>query len=213
MFKKMIYLLLISSIAITQAQTKKITGVVTDDSGNLPGVSVTIKGTANGTDTDFDGKYSIEAKMGDKLVFTYLGFRTAERVVGKENIINVKLYSAGEVLDEVVITAYGYNSRKAYSITSSSIKAEQRNSYHNKIANQLRGQVSSVNISKNNQIKIRGANSVSKIKDPLYIVDGVPINSQYNSMITKLDKNDIEHINVYKNDRETEMFGYSAKNE
>ena len=101
------------------AQKKTITGTVSDKDGGLPGVSVIIKGTTNGADTDFDGKYSIETQVGDILVFSYLGYITVEKTVGTNPVINVVLKEGGAMLDEVVIS--GYAAGVKLSSTSSSV--------------------------------------------------------------------------------------------
>ena len=82
---------------------KTVSGTVSDESGPLPGVNILVKGTKTGTETDFDGKYSLKAKEGDVLIFSYVGMGTVERTVGASNVINVKMEAAGNVIDEVVI--------------------------------------------------------------------------------------------------------------
>ena len=98
MYKILFYLLLIFGISTVQSQEKIITGIVSDTSGGMPGVSIVIKGTSNGTQTDFDGKYSIKTSIGDILVFTYLGYKDVKRKVGKSSIINVVLKEDSQML-------------------------------------------------------------------------------------------------------------------
>ena len=111
-FKGILTLLLAFFVQITFAQEKTVSGTVSESSGPLPGVSVLIKGTTQGTETDFDGKYSIKTKTGDVLVFSYLGYKSVERTVGSSNTINVTLEEGGETLDEIVVTAYGIKKEK-----------------------------------------------------------------------------------------------------
>ncbi|MCB0375022.1 MAG: carboxypeptidase-like regulatory domain-containing protein, partial [Sinomicrobium sp.] len=95
------------------AQQRTITGNVTDEDGIvLPGVSIVVKGTNRGTQTDFDGNYTIEASVGETLVFTYLGQRKEERTIGASDLINIRMTEETEALEEVVIIAYGQQSRK-----------------------------------------------------------------------------------------------------
>ena len=95
-------------VQISFAQEKTISGTVGEASGALPGVSVVIKGTTTGTETDFDGKNSIKANTGTVLVFRYLGYTTVERTVGDSDTINVTLtVNKDYVLVEVVILTYG----------------------------------------------------------------------------------------------------------
>ncbi|NOR29013.1 MAG: DUF3520 domain-containing protein [Lutibacter sp.] len=93
-----------------QAQEKIVTGNVSDSTGPLPGTIVIVKGTINGTQTDFDGNYSIKATVGDTLVYSFLGMNTMEKIIGIQNIINVVMLESSENLDEVVVT--GYDSRR-----------------------------------------------------------------------------------------------------
>jgi Ca-activated chloride channel family protein len=98
--------LVLMSYGVLFAQ-KTISGTVSDENGPLPGVSIIIKGTRTGTETDFDGKYSLQAQVGNILVFSYVGMKTVEKTVGYSNIIDVVLDSDNAVLDEVVIVGYG----------------------------------------------------------------------------------------------------------
>ena len=102
-FNGIITLVLVLLVQVSFAQEKTVSGTVTDNSGTLPGVSVLIKGTTTGTETDFDGKYSIKAKSGDVLSFSYVGYTTVEKTVGTANTINVILEESSNVLDEVVV--------------------------------------------------------------------------------------------------------------
>ncbi|WP_026777551.1 VWA domain-containing protein [Polaribacter sp. Hel_I_88] len=217
MYKKLFFLLIILGISIVQAQEKTITGIVYETFGPLPGVSVLVKGTTNGVQTDFDGKYSIKASIGDTLVYTYLGFKTAYKTVGKSSIINVTLLEDAQTLDEIVIVGYG-TSTKNYTTSSavSSVKASQKNKRNYNISQSLSGKVSGVQITNqpyiSSAIRIRGNSSISNNNEPLYVVDGVPINNNYNSIIKDLDKNSIEKINVLKDDKATSLYGNRASN-
>ena len=92
---------------LTFGQQKTITGVVTDSSGPLPGATVVVKGTQQGVATNFDGTYKIQAKVGEKLVYSFLGMNDEIRVVGTSNVINVKMKDNQKQLQEVVVTALG----------------------------------------------------------------------------------------------------------
>ncbi|MGC1633171.1 MAG: carboxypeptidase-like regulatory domain-containing protein [Gelidibacter sp.] len=95
------------------AQDKVISGTISDGSGlPLPGVNIIVKGTSTGTQSDFDGKYSIEAKTGDVLSFTYVGLKPQEITVGSSNLINVTMKEDAAMLDEVIITALGVSREK-----------------------------------------------------------------------------------------------------
>lgn len=127
-----------------QAQTKTISGTVTDDTGlPLPGANVIVKKSSTGTQTDFDGRYNIEAQIGQTLVFSYVGFETKEVRVGKHNIINVSMDSSAS-LDEVIVTGYGARKEKksmSYAVTSKNSKSIDRN---------LQGKAAGVQVTNNN---------------------------------------------------------------
>jgi len=112
--KNVFFLIIVLGFSITTvAQKRTITGVVSDNSGPLPGVSILIKGTAKGTETDFNGHYSIMANKGDVLQYSYIGMETVRKTVGDLSTIDVKMtVSDSYTLDEVVITAYGLKTEK-----------------------------------------------------------------------------------------------------
>ncbi|RXR18360.1 DUF3520 domain-containing protein [Flavobacterium amnicola] len=113
--------MLISVVAL--AQEKTITGTVSDASGPLPGVNVMVKGTQRGTATLFDGTYTIKAKEGETLVYSFMGMRDAQRVVGKANVINVVLQDDSKALGEVVVTAVGYRKESRADRNSKKVKS------------------------------------------------------------------------------------------
>ncbi|QYS91425.1 carboxypeptidase-like regulatory domain-containing protein [Flavobacterium covae] len=106
-FKWIYTLLIVLTVQFSFAQEKTITGVVTDASGPLPGVNVLVKGTQRGTSTGFDGKYSIKAKEGETLIFSFIGMKEIVKTVGVSNVINTVLQDDSKVLTEVVVTALG----------------------------------------------------------------------------------------------------------
>ncbi|MBT8183462.1 MAG: carboxypeptidase-like regulatory domain-containing protein, partial [Eudoraea sp.] len=107
-------ILLFLGIGIAHAQQEKtVSGVVTDQNAiPLPGVNIVVKGTTTGTQSDFDGNYSITASVGDVLVFSYLGQRTTERTVGAQNTMNVQMEEDAQALEEVVVIGYGNQEEK-----------------------------------------------------------------------------------------------------
>jgi len=111
-FNGILTLLLAFTVHFAFAQ-KTVSGTVSDESGALPGVSVLIKGTTTGTETDFDGKYSLQANSGEVLQFSYIGMETAFKTVGAANNYDVVMQAdAANVLDEVVVTALGIKREK-----------------------------------------------------------------------------------------------------
>ena len=127
--------LFIVASQLSTAQNLKITGVVSDLKGPLPGAAIVVKGTTNGTQADFDGAYTIMAKKGDVLVFSYVGYITEERKVKKSTIINVVLQEDAEPLEEIMVVAYGTSSRrtkKAVSGYTMPASAPARNQLYSK---------------------------------------------------------------------------------
>ena len=147
MFKKLFYtMLLLSSITLV-AQQRIITGVVSDESGPLPGVTIVVKGTTNGTETDFDGRYSISANKGDVLVFSFVGMKTLEEKVKESSVINI-IMKSDNLLEEVVITkGLGIFKRKRFSVGKIKIRGhnqiENRDSYVGRSENIFKSPINS----------------------------------------------------------------------
>ncbi len=221
--KNQIFLIVFALSLQLTAQTKTITGVVTDVTNlPLPGVNVLVKGTSIGTQTNFDGQYSISAYQGQVLVFTYIGQKTKEVKIGLETIINVQMEEDATSLDEVVVMGYGVQKESralgysvGYAPTPSQLKRQKQKAYHNSIAQTLSGRVSGVNVGAtagaSPNTKIRGMASITNTSSPLYIVDGVPINKSNNEVIEKIDPASIDKINVYNGAKARKLFGSSAK--
>lgn len=215
-FNGILTLLLAFVVQFSFAQQKTISGTVSDDSGGLPGVSVLIKGTTTGSETDFDGKYSIKTKVGDVLVFTYLGYKTVERTVGAANTINITMVEGGEVLDEVVVVGYGTSTKKSFAGTASTVKAEQLEVKNfSNVTQALTGEVAGVTVINGSgqpgtvaTIRIRGYGSVNGNRAPLYVVDGVPFQGSLNS----INPADIKSTTVLKDATATAIYGSRGAN-
>lgn len=212
-FNGILTLLLALVVQISFAQEKTVSGTVTDDSGGLPGVSVLIKGTTKGTDTDFDGKYSVKVKVGDVLVFSYLGYKSVERKVGNAAVINVKMQEGGEVLDEIVVTSYGraLNSPKSAASLSRVDGKALENVPINSVDQVLQGNAAGVNVNtgsgqpgQSGTIVIRGLSSLSGDIEPLFIVDGIPVDQDN---FRSINQNDISDIQVLKDASATSLYG------
>ncbi len=207
-------LLLVFVMQFTFAQEKTISGTVTDDTGPLPGVSIIIKGTTTGTETDFDGKYTIRANTGDILVFSFVGMVSQEKTVGASNVIDVTLES-GNVLDEVVVVAYGTSSKEAItgSVTQINTRDIEKRSITN-LSTAIEGASPGVIATASGQpgsgqnIRIRGFGSFTASNAPLYVVDGIPINGN----LANINPNDIENITILKDASSTALYGNKATN-
>ena len=209
--KKLVIVLVLLISSQISAQQKTISGTITSSSDGLglPGVNVIIKGTSTGTQSDFDGNYTIKAKTGEVLVFSFIGMITKEITIGSINKIDVALDLDSESLDEVIVVGYG-TSKKASTISSVSMVSSERNERKSSAENVLQGQVSGLQIvsaSGNSNIKIRGAASINNNSQPLYIVDGVPTSAKE---VSKLDPNSIASVHVLKDAAATSIYGSRA---
>ncbi len=214
--KKIMLLVFVVIASLTvYSQEKTIAGIVTDESGPLPGVSILIKGTITSTETDFDGKYTIKANTGDILVFSFVGMVTQKKTVGKSNIINVVLATSSATLDEVVVTAYGIR-RNRNTLGYSTRKQRREQKFNTSPSMVLQGRAAGVNLtngvpSSNSSIIIRGYSSINGNKKPLYIIDGVPFDGN-SKKFQKLKPNKIKDIKVLKGVNATSLYGSKGAN-
>ncbi len=218
--KNLIVLLVCISMAISsQAQTMNITGNVSDSSGPLPGVKVIIKGTKTGTHTDFDGMYAIAVSKGAILEFAYIGFKTKEVKVEDYAIINVLLEEDVQVLEEVVVTGYGIQTRKnltasVTTVSSESIQSRARRDF----TSQLQGKVAGVSVTntsdltKEKRLTINGLAEQKANSEILYIVDGKPVPQANNAIVEKINPHDIVQKHIYDSSKAERTFGLTGKN-
>lgn len=216
-FNGILMLLLAVVVQFSFAQEKTVSGTVSDDSGPLPGVSIIIKGTTKGTDTDFDGKYSISVNTGDVLVFSYLGYKTVERTVGTSTSINVTLEADANVLEEVVVTgvAQGTSTKKlGFKVEKVSVEGvatvptpDAASALIGKVAGAqiVRG---SGNPLRTSAIVLRGASSIEGSSSPLIIIDGIITTGNLND----LNMEDVESMEVIKGAAASSLYGSLAGN-
>ena len=215
-FKGILTLFLALVVQISFAQQGTITGKVSDGSGPLPGVSVIVKGSTIGTETDFDGKYSIKASSGDILTFRYLGYLSIDKTIGSSSIINVSMKEDANILDEVVIVGYGTTTKKSFTGTASVVSSENIDAKAvSNVAQALIGEVSGVSVTRTNgrpgssaTIRIRGFSSIEGNSAPLYVVDGVPFSGDINA----INPNDIESTTILKDASATAIYGARGAN-
>lgn len=195
----------------------EITGKVTDkDRLPLPGVNIVILGTTKGTETDFEGNYTINATAGDVLSFSYVGMETNNITVGVVNKINVILYEdASSTLDEVILVGYGSVKKGDLtgSVSSLSIKEFEQQPVTN-ASEFLKGRVAGVTVASpsgrpggGQVIRIRGANSINANNDPLVVVDGL-IGADFNA----LNPNNIQSMEILKDASATAIYGSRGAN-
>ena len=228
----MLAFLLFAGLNFAFAQTKTISGTVTsaDDGSGLPGVTVLVKGTQNGTITDINGKYSLEVKnSATTLVFSFVGMKTQEVDIAGKTTINVTLSSVAKGLNEVVVL--GYTTKGKNEITGSSVQvkgADIDNVPVVTVDQALQGKVPGLSISTSSgtpgsvqDIRIRGVGSITAGNDPLIVIDGVPvINSNFSgssarsslSALAALNSDDIASITVLKDASATSAYGARGSN-
>ena len=218
------------------AQEKTISGTVTD-SGDLPlpGVNIIIKGGSSGTQTDFDGNYSINTTSGTTLIFSYVGFASQEILVQNQSTVNIQLEQDASQLDEVVVTALGITrEKKSLGYATQEVSEEAINVVKtDNFVNSLSGQASGIQIKRTNNlggstnVVIRGNTSLTGNNQALFVVDGIPINNNnfnsrsqeqagvgydYGNAASDISPDNIESVNVLKGAAATALYGSRAAN-
>ena len=211
---KIIYALLFLPFIIF-AQERTISGKVTSSDGvPIPSVNILIKNTAKGVVTDFDGNFSIAANQNDVLVFSYIGMKPQEIVVGTANIINVVLEDSAESLEEVVIIGYGSVQKRDLTGSITSIKADDLLKQPALTAAQsLQGKASGVQIISSGApgsspvVRIRGTGTVLGGRNPIYVVDGI-----ITDRIDNINSDDIVSMDILKDASSLAIYGSRGAN-
>ena len=226
-------------VVINEVQQKTINGKITDASGQpIPGVNIVEKGTTNGVQTDFDGKFSLKLKS-DKaiLVVSFIGFTTKEISVGGQTNLTIKLEEDSAKLEEVVVVGYGSVKKKDLTGAIVSVGAEKLEGRSNSnVLQSLAGQATGVQITQSQgapglapTVKVRGASSINAGTTPLYVIDGIPLeDSSTNSTDTGIttasnlsfnrnplnfiNPNDIESIDILKDASSAAIYGSRGAN-
>ena len=230
LFRLLVVFLLTAQMSFAQ---KTVTGVVSDSDGlPLPGATIIVQGTTTGVTTDFDGNFSINVAEGQTLEFSFVGYETAAVAVGAGNVINVTL-SLGTQLEEVIVTSLGITREKrALGYAVSEVDNTQiENRASGDVARVLSGKASGVQVTNQGGISgsgtsviIRGLSTFSSSNQPLFVVDGVPFQSDTNAMgsftsgnngssrFLDLDPNNIESVNVLKGLAAATLYGSQGRN-
>ncbi|WP_234735903.1 SusC/RagA family TonB-linked outer membrane protein [Tellurirhabdus bombi] len=234
------------SVAYSWAQERTITGQVTsaEDNSPVPGASVVVKGTTRGTTTDTKGNYRIAVNAGQTLRFSFIGSLSREVAIGNSDIINVALKQDASNLNEVVVTALGIQREKrqlGYTTTEIS-GADLANSQRDNFINGLQGRVAGLQVGTSSGmpgassgVTIRGVNSISGNNQPLYVIDGMPIdnrtaqnnqfvaggisgqsfenrNIDFSNRAQDINPNDIESVTILKGPEAAALYGVEAAN-
>jgi TonB-linked SusC/RagA family outer membrane protein len=234
--KYLLFLKIFLLSLIIHGQEKTISGTVSDQNGlPLPGSSILIKGSSVGAQTDFDGNYTINAKQGDILVFSYIGQKSVEKTVGGSTNINVTLLEDAQALDEVVVTALGIKrEKKSLGYAVQEVKGDAvNNAKEQSFISSLSGRVAGLDVKKSNSIGgsvnviLRGSNSFSNNNQALFVVDGIPISNNnfnssdqtsngggydYGNAASDINPEDIESVSVLKGATASALYGSQASN-
>lgn len=208
-------IMMLFCMAMSNAQTVK--GTVTADGQPLPGASVIIKGTTTGTSTDFDGNYTIKADDASTLVFSYVGYASQEVVVGNQATINVELL-ADNSLDEVVVIGYGTQRKSDLTGSVSSVSSEDLTALPvPRVDQALQGRASGVQVTQVNGapgagtvIRVRGGNSITGSNEPLWVIDGIVVGTNFN--LNNLNSNDVQSIEILKDASSIAIYGSRGAN-
>ena len=218
------------------AQTRAVSGRVTDRTSGegLPGVTVLLKGTNNGVSTNSDGSYTLTVPAsGGVLTFSSIGFVSVEKIIGTDDQISVGLSADSKQLSEVVVTGYGIR-QEVKDLTGSVAQVQEKvlltqpvQSFEQSLTGRMSGvQVTNTGgaLGDGTSVRIRGANSISGSSQPLYVIDGVPINTRENANVfnggdgtrynplADINPNDIESVQVLKDASASAIYGSRAAN-
>jgi iron complex outermembrane receptor protein len=214
------------TVISVSAQQKTVTGNVTDsDSGEpLPGVTIAIKGTTRGTITNFDGQFSIDVEEGETLAFSFIGYTPQEFVIGSADVIHVQMVQSIVGLEEVVVIGYGQVKKEDATGSVEAISTEDFNPGAITSPQELvTGKIAGVNITSGGgspgegaTIRIRGGSSLSASNDPLFVIDGVPVDNDgitgMKNPLSTIHPSDIETFTVLKDASATAIYGSRASN-
>lgn len=218
-FKEVMLLLFLffSVHFVALAQTLTVTGTVKDNKGEpLPGVNIVLEGTTQGTVTDIDGKYTIEAPSTGSLIYNFIGFTPVTVAINGRRVVDVNLQPSDISLEEIVVVGYGTQRREAVTGSVASVRGEiMREVPAANITQALQGRISGVDFSQTSskpgaemQIRIRGTRSLNASNDPLIVLDGIP----FPGSIGDINPNDIRSIDILKDASATAIYGSRGAN-
>ena len=210
--------MLVMGMTMLMAQTKTVTGTVisAEDGEPIIGASVIVPGTTIGTVTDIDGNFTLKVpENSTSLNVSFIGMNTETVTIGKGKL-NITLTSSDEILDEVMVVAYGTTTKGSFTGSAGVVKAEKLELRQvSDVSNALAGAVAGVQIQSSNgqpgtsaKVRIRGVGSINASTDPLYVVDGVPFDGDLSS----INSNDIENLTVLKDAASTALYGARGAN-
>ncbi len=208
---------ILSCGAMALAQNKQVTGTVTDPEGNpVVGATVLVEGTMNATATSVTGQYSISAPAEANLQFSSIGMAAQTVQVGQRSVIDVVLQHETQMVEDVIVTAFGQTKREAFTGSAAEVKAEDIAKVQtSNVAQSLAGKVAGLQLVNSSgkpgsspSIRIRGFSSINASQEPLYVVDGIP----YDGDLNNINPADIESMTVQKDATSTSLYGARGAN-
>ncbi len=214
-------LILAINIGVFAQSDYTVTGTVVSQTDNLPvpGVNIIIKGTTNGTSTDFDGNFALKVKQGDVLEVSFLGFKTMLFPIVDQKVLSIILEESASVLDEVVIVAYGDQKQKNVTSALTKVSGEDLQDVAvSRVESALQGKVAGLRIQVvdseaggDPKITLRGPGSITGSSAPLIVVDGVVLGTE-SDILGSIDNNNIESISVLKDASSVAIYGSRGAN-
>lgn len=212
-----------------RAQDTVVTGKVTtaEDGVGMPGVSISVKGTTRGANTDAEGNYRVSVPNNATLVFSFVGFTSIEEKVGARSVINVQLSVDTKTLSEIVVTGYGSQIKRDLTGNIAQVKSKDiENMPTPSVDAALQGKAAGVFVNSGSgklgqgiTVRVRGNSSISASSQPLYVVDGIPVTSSDQSNyggetnpLADINPNDIESIEILKDASAAAIYGARAAN-
>ena len=218
-FQRLFFVALLSVLAVGAfAQSKTVSGTVLDKTGeSVIGASVVVKGTTNGTITDFDGKFTLtNVPESGTIEISFVGYKTVNVAVKGQSTIKVILEEDTETLEEVVVVGYGV--QKKSDVTGALTQVSSKTIRERPVQNALQamqGKAAGVQITSNNRpgelgdVRIRGSRSLNASNDPLYVIDGIPMSV---GSMADVNPNDIESMEILKDASATAIYGSRGAN-
>lgn len=213
-----LFAVLIGGCLMASAQTRQVTGTVTDSEGNpLVGVTVLVEGTTqNAVATDNAGRYSISVPAGASLMYTFIGMQPQTVAVGQRSVIDIQMQTDAQSIENVIVTAFGNTRKEAFTGSAAVIKADDiAKVQSSNVAQALAGSAPGIQLVNASgkpgsapEIRIRGFSSINAGQEPLYVVDGIP----YDGNLNNINGADIESMTIQKDATSTALYGARGAN-
>ncbi|MDP2527067.1 SusC/RagA family TonB-linked outer membrane protein [Maribacter dokdonensis] len=215
--KTKVFTILFALVTLSSWSQQTVSGNVSDEEGPLPGASVIVKGTTRGTTTDFDGNFTIEANASDALQVSYIGYEPQSITVGSQTQLNIILI-AGNKLDEVVVIGYGTTKKSDLTGSVASVSSEEITQVPSARVDQvLQGRAAGVQVTQTSgapgagtAIRVRGGNSITGSNEPLWVIDGIVVGTNFN--LNNINASDIKSIEILKDASSIAIYGSRGAN-